>query len=43
VRASPQELAPGVAELLAGREVVPFDAPLRGVEGKASVYRILPA
>ena len=35
--------APGVAELFAGREVVPFDAPLRGVEGEASVYRIMPA
>ena len=34
--------APGVAELLSGRKVTAFDAPLRGVEGEASVYRILP-
>jgi class 3 adenylate cyclase len=35
--------APGVTELLAGREVVAFEAPLRGVgEGDAAVYRILP-
>jgi len=33
--------APGVAELLSGRRVAAFDAPLRGVEGEASVYRIL--
>lgn len=32
--------APGVRELLAGRDVVFFDAPLRGVEGSARVYRI---
>ncbi|HEY2891039.1 MAG TPA: DUF5939 domain-containing protein [Dongiaceae bacterium] len=33
--------APGVADLLAGHRVAAFDAPLRGVEGSASVYRIL--
>lgn len=33
--------APGVAQLLAGEEVVEFDAPLRGVEGSASVFRII--
>jgi class 3 adenylate cyclase len=33
--------APGVRQLLAGRNVVAFDAPLRGVEGTASVYRIM--
>jgi class 3 adenylate cyclase len=33
--------APGVSQLLAGKNVVAFDAPLRGVEGNASVYRIL--
>ncbi len=33
--------APGVAELLAGHKVVAFDAPLRGVEGSACVYRML--
>jgi class 3 adenylate cyclase len=33
--------APGVAELLADRKIVEFDSPLRGVEGSASVYRIL--
>jgi len=32
--------APGVREVLAGRPVEPFDAPLRGVEGDARVYRI---
>jgi class 3 adenylate cyclase len=32
--------APGVTALLAGRNVVAFDAPLRGVEGNASVYRV---
>jgi class 3 adenylate cyclase len=32
--------APGVKELLAGRTVFEFDAPLRGVEGSAHVYRI---
>jgi len=33
--------APGVSDLLAGRSVVAFDAPLRGVEGNATVYRIM--
>jgi class 3 adenylate cyclase len=33
--------APGVSNLLAGHSVVEFDAPLRGVEGNAHVYRIL--
>ena len=33
--------APGVSDLLAGRDVVAFDAPLRGVEGDATVYRIM--
>ena len=32
--------APGVRQLLAGHTVVAFDAPLRGVEGTACVYRI---
>jgi len=32
--------APGVRELLAGHDVAPFDAPLRGVEGNARVYRV---
>jgi class 3 adenylate cyclase len=32
--------APGVRELLAGRDVAGFDAPLRGVDGQARVYRI---
>ncbi|TIU57092.1 MAG: adenylate/guanylate cyclase domain-containing protein, partial [Mesorhizobium sp.] len=32
--------APGVSEMLAGHRVVAFDAPLRGVEGDATVYRI---
>ncbi len=32
--------APGVRDLLSGREVAAFDASLRGVEGAASVYRI---
>jgi class 3 adenylate cyclase len=32
--------APGVRELLAGHDVEAFDAPLRGVEGNAQVYRI---
>ena len=32
--------AAGVRELLARHSVVQFDAPLRGVEGNASVYRI---
>lgn len=33
--------APGVSGLLAGHAVVEFDAPLRGVEGNASVYRVV--
>ncbi len=33
--------APGVADLLAGRHVVEFEAPLRGVEGSASVFRVM--
>src|SRR4051812_379753 len=33
--------APGVRDVVAGRNVVAFDAPLRGVEGSASVYRVL--
>ena len=33
--------APGVRELLIGRDVEEFDAPLRGVEGNARVYRII--
>jgi len=33
--------APGVSDLLTGHKVVAFDAPLRGVEGSASVYRIM--
>jgi class 3 adenylate cyclase len=36
------KLAPGVGDLLAGHTVVEFDAPLRGVEGNALVYRIVP-
>ena len=32
--------APGVRDLLSGREVAAFDASLRGVEGVATVYRI---
>jgi class 3 adenylate cyclase len=32
--------APGVAPLLAGHKVTAFDAPLRGVEGNACVYRV---
>ncbi|MGY4627592.1 DUF5939 domain-containing protein [Bradyrhizobium sp. USDA 4486] len=31
--------APGVRQLLAGHDVEEFDAPLRGVEGDARVYR----
>ena len=34
--------APGVSELLSGHDVVKFDAPLRGVEGRARVYRVVP-
>ncbi|TGS89713.1 adenylate/guanylate cyclase domain-containing protein, partial [Mesorhizobium sp. M2D.F.Ca.ET.178.01.1.1] len=33
--------APGVSDLLAGLDIVAFDAPLRGVEGDATVYRII--
>jgi class 3 adenylate cyclase len=33
--------APGVNQLLAGHTVVAFDAPIRGVEGRACVYRII--
>jgi class 3 adenylate cyclase len=33
--------APGVSPLLAGHKVVEFAAPLRGVEGRASVYRVV--
>jgi class 3 adenylate cyclase len=32
--------APGVQQLLTGHDVEEFDAPLRGVEGNARVYRI---
>jgi class 3 adenylate cyclase len=32
--------APGVRDLLAGHDVAEFDAPLRGVEGNARVYRV---
>lgn len=32
--------APGVRELLVGDDVEEFDAPLRGVEGNARVYRV---
>jgi class 3 adenylate cyclase len=33
--------AHGVSQVLAGHKVVAFDAPLRGVEGNACVYRVL--
>jgi class 3 adenylate cyclase len=33
--------APGVRGLLTGRDVEEFDAPLRGVEGVARVYRVI--
>ncbi|MBR0821796.1 adenylate/guanylate cyclase domain-containing protein [Bradyrhizobium liaoningense] len=33
--------APGVSDLLAGYAIVEFDAPLRGVEGNACVYRVV--
>jgi class 3 adenylate cyclase len=33
--------APGVRELLTGLDVEEFDAPLRGIEGSARVYRII--
>jgi class 3 adenylate cyclase len=32
--------APGVRDLLAGHDVIAFDAPLRGIEGSARVYRV---
>ena len=32
--------APGVRELLMARDVEGFEAPLRGVEGNARVYRV---
>jgi class 3 adenylate cyclase len=34
------QAAPGVKELLAAHDVSSFDAPLRGVEGQARVYRV---
>src|SRR4051794_6115550 len=33
--------APGVSDLLTGHKIVEFDAPLRGVEGNACVYRVV--
>jgi class 3 adenylate cyclase len=33
--------APGVRQVLVGQDVVPFEAPLRGVEGNACVYRVV--
>jgi len=33
--------APGVSDVLAGHKIVGFEAPLRGVEGSACVYRIV--
>ena len=33
--------APGVSALLAGHKIIEFEAPLRGVEGNACVYRIV--
>jgi class 3 adenylate cyclase len=33
--------APGVRQLLTGGDIEEFDAPLRGVEGTARVYRVL--
>lgn len=35
--------APGVSDLLSGHSIAVFDAPLRGVEGSASVYRVVRA
>jgi class 3 adenylate cyclase len=32
--------APAVRQLLAGHHVEEFEAPLRGVEGEARVYRV---
>lgn len=34
--------APGVSDLLSGHAIAVFEAPLRGVEGNASVYRVVP-
>ncbi|SCB56228.1 Adenylate cyclase, class 3 [Rhizobium aethiopicum] len=34
--------APGVGDLLSGHRLVAFEAPLRGVEGTACVYRVMP-
>jgi class 3 adenylate cyclase len=34
--------APGVSHLLASHSVVEFDAPFRGVDGSACVYRVMP-
>ncbi|MBB2713200.1 adenylate/guanylate cyclase domain-containing protein [Rhizobium sophoriradicis] len=34
--------APGVAQLLSGQRLAAFEAPLRGVEGTACVYRVIP-
>jgi len=34
--------APGVGQILTGLKIVEFDAPLRGVEGNACVYRVVP-
>ena len=33
--------APGASQLLTGQTIVEFDAPLRGVEGNACVYRVV--
>lgn len=33
--------APGVSQLLTGHKIIEFDAPLRGVEGNACVYRVV--
>ncbi len=33
--------APGIGDLLTGHKVIEFASPLRGVEGNASVYRIV--
>jgi class 3 adenylate cyclase len=33
--------APGVSEVLTGLKVVECNAPLRGVEGNACVYRVV--
>lgn len=33
-------LAPGVRQVLSGQTILEFEAPLRGVEGNASVFRI---